>query len=118
MSRRPTLILLAMMAPVLAGVLPARADLTLTGRSALSALGRTTAGQEVLQIKGDRLRRDVMDRGRAFSFLFDLEGRQITVIDHGMKVAEVHSTKDLKASENLAASMSCSPGAVMNTSWM
>lgn len=76
---------------VLAGLAQAaRADLTLLGRSSVSALGAFTAGQEALLIKGDMMRRDVLDRGRAFSYLFDFKARHITVIDHALRQAEMH----------------------------
>ena len=83
----------------LIGLIPltsAHADLTLSGRSSLSALGHSTSGQEVLQIKGNKLRRDVMDRGRAYSYLFDLTEHRIVVIDHGFRLAEIHATDDMK----------------------
>jgi ribosomal protein L12E/L44/L45/RPP1/RPP2 len=67
----------------------ARADLTLLGRSSVSALGAFTAGQEALMIRGDLMRRDVLDRGRAYSYLFDFKAHRITIIDHALRQAEV-----------------------------
>lgn len=82
---------------------PAGADLTLLGRSSVSALGGFTAGQEALMIKQKLMRRDVLDRGRAYSYLFDFTARRITVIDHGLRQAEVHQLDDAKASSAKAA---------------
>jgi hypothetical protein len=74
------------------------ADLTLIGRSSVSALGSATSGQEALMLKDKRMRRDVLDRGRAYSYLFDLAARRVTVIDHGMRQAEIHQLDDAKLS--------------------
>ncbi len=81
----------------------ARADLTLLGRSSVSALGGFTAGQEALMIKQKMMRRDVLDRGRAYSYLFDFTARRITAIDHGLRQAEVHQIEDGKATAAKAA---------------
>jgi hypothetical protein len=75
---------------------PAQADLMLLGRSSVSALGAFTGGQEALMIKQNQLRRDVLDRGRAYSYLFDFTARRITVIDHAMRQAEVHQLDEVK----------------------
>ncbi|MBK6744054.1 MAG: hypothetical protein IPG66_14200 [Hydrogenophilales bacterium] len=78
--------------------LGAQADLTLIGRSSVSALGSATSGQEALMLKDKLMRRDVLDRGRAYSYLFDLSMRRVSVIDHGLRQAEVHLLDDSKAS--------------------
>jgi len=87
---------------LLAGVLafalaPAWADLTLTGRSSVAAIGMPSIGQERLMLKNHYVRRDVVDRGRAYSYLFDLKAREVTVLDHAFKTAQVHG---LAAAEN------------------
>jgi hypothetical protein len=81
----------------------ASADLTLLGRSSVAALGGFTAGQEALMIKQKMMRRDVLDRGRAYSYLFDFTTRRITVIDHGLRQAEVHQIEDGKSASSKAA---------------
>jgi hypothetical protein len=69
---------------------PAWADLTLMGRSSVAAMGMPSIGQEKLMLKNHYLRRDVVDRGRAYSYLFDLKAREVTVLDHAFKTAQVH----------------------------
>lgn len=83
---------------LLGAVQHAAADLTLIGRSSVSALGTATSGQEALMLKDKRMRRDVLDRGRAYSYLFDLAARRVTVIDHGLRQAEIHQLDDSKIS--------------------
>jgi hypothetical protein len=75
----------------------ARADLVLQGRSSVSALGAFTAGQEALMIRDKQLRRDVLDRGRAYSYLYDFAARRIVVVDHALRIAEVMLLDDLKS---------------------
>lgn len=75
----------------------ARADLILQGRSSVSALGAFTAGQEALMIHHNQLRRDVLDRGRAYSYLYDFGARRIVIVDHALRTAEVMLLDDLKS---------------------
>lgn len=75
----------------------ARADLLLQGRSSVSALGAFTAGQEALMIHHNQLRRDVLDRGRAYSYLYDFGARRIVIVDHALRTAEVMLLDDLKS---------------------
>jgi hypothetical protein len=79
---------------LLAGALvaaSASADLTLVGRSSVAALGMPSISQEKLSIKKDWLRRDLIDRGRSYTYVFDLKTRDILVIDHAFRTAELHS---------------------------
>lgn len=71
--------------------LPASADLVLTGRSSVASLGMPSIGQEKLSMKKDRLRRDLIERGRAYSYLFDLKSREVIILDHAFRTAELHS---------------------------
>ncbi|MDD4881759.1 MAG: hypothetical protein PHX10_09305, partial [Gallionellaceae bacterium] len=61
---------------VLAGVclwpMAGRADLTLSGYSAVGAFGMPMSSQERIWIHDSTIRRDFVDRGRYFSQLFDL----------------------------------------------
>lgn len=75
----------------------ARADLILQGRSSVSALGAFTGGQEALMIRDKQLRRDVLDRGRAYSYLYDFAARRIVIVDHAMRTAEVMLLDDLQS---------------------
>ena len=78
---------------------PVAADLTLIGRSAVASLGMPSMSQERLQLKKDRLRRDLIDRGRAYSYLFDFKAREIVVLDHAFRSAEVHSLAKVDAAK-------------------
>jgi hypothetical protein len=70
-------------------VTPIHADLTLNGYSQVSALNRPNRSQETLYLKKDRLRRDLIERGRSYTYLYDLKGRELTFIDHLFRQAEV-----------------------------
>lgn len=70
-------------------ITPVHADLTLNGFSQVSALNRPNRSQEVLYIKKDRLRRDLTERGRSYTYLYDLKQRELTFIDHLFRQAEV-----------------------------
>jgi len=87
MKRTPTRVSLGLFLCVLcqpwAG--PARADLTLVGRSSVASIGMPVIGKETLQIRGKQIRRDLVDRGRAYSFLYDLNKRQVAVMDHALR---------------------------------
>lgn len=86
------------LAPVLlciALIPDAGADLTLTGRSTVMSMGIPVIGQETLLFKGARLRRDVVDRGRAYSYIYDPAARQVAVLDHVLHLAEIHSMRTL-----------------------
>ena len=72
-----------------AGIAPAHADLTLNGFSQVSALNRPNRSQEVLYLKKDRLRRDLTERGRSYTYIYDLKQRELTFIDHLFRQAEV-----------------------------
>lgn len=80
-----------------------QADLTLIGRSSVSALGSATSGQEALMLKDRMMRRDVLDRGRAYSYIFDFKARRVSVVDHGLRQAEIHQLDDPKSSAAIAA---------------
>lgn len=74
---------------------PVRADLSLVGRSTVLAMGMQGVGQEGLWLRKSKLRRDMIDRGKAFSHLYDLSTRKITIIDHSLRQATVFSMSDL-----------------------
>lgn len=71
--------------------MPAAADLTMTGRSSVAAIGMPSISQEKLLLKKNHLRRDLVDRGRAYSYVFDLKAQEIVVLDHAFRSAEVHA---------------------------
>jgi hypothetical protein len=67
-----------------------RADLTLSGYSVVGAFGVPLSSQEQIWIRNTSLRRDFMERGRAYTQLFDLARKQAVIIDHFTRVAELH----------------------------
>jgi len=69
----------------------ARADFSLTGRSSVMAMNMTQAGRESLMVKEHRMRRDLTEQGRSYSYLYDLKTREVTLIDHLMRTAEVRT---------------------------
>ena len=86
------------LALALAGIiaaLPAAADLSLTGRSTVVAMGMQGVGQEGVWLHGQQIRRDLIDRGKAYSHLYDLKKNEITVIDHSLRAAQVFTMASL-----------------------
>jgi hypothetical protein len=75
--------------------LPAQAELVLHGRSTVWAMGMEGSGQETLWLDKNRLRRDLSDRGRDYSQLYDLDRRRVVLIDHAAHRAEIHSMASL-----------------------
>ena len=73
----------------------ARADLSLVGRSTVNAMGMQGIGQEGLWLRKTKLRRDMIDRGKAYSHLYDLASREITIIDHSLRQARVYAMSAL-----------------------
>ncbi|MDD5366564.1 MAG: hypothetical protein PHR30_14600 [Gallionellaceae bacterium] len=92
---------------VLAGVclwpMAGRADLTLSGYSAVGAFGMPMSSQERIWIHDSTIRRDFVDRGRYFSQLFDLAKHQVAVIDHASRLIEIHDLKNLQATAEVSA---------------
>lgn len=80
---------LSLVIALLYGV-PACADLTLIGRSSLGALNMANQGREALYIKQHQMRRDLVDRGRSYSYLYDLKNKELVLIDHMLRQARVH----------------------------
>ena len=93
-----TRILLALSLLVLAAT--ARADLSLTGRSTVHAMGMQGVGQEGLWLQKTKLRRDLIDRGKAYSHLYDLATREITIIDHSQRQATTFTMSSLNQDPN------------------
>lgn len=83
---------------------PAHADLAVAGHSTVVVLGMQGVGQEAVWLSKSRLRRDLIDRGRAYTHLFDLETKEVTIIDHAMRQAEVQQLTELDT--NAAAQVS------------
>lgn len=75
---------------------PSWADLTLHGRSTVVAMGMQGSGQEKVWLDKTMVRRDMMDRGKAYSNIFDFKAKEVTVIDHSLRQATVHATSSLK----------------------
>jgi hypothetical protein len=73
----------------------ANADLSMTGRSKVIAMGMQGIGQEGIWLHGSQIRRDLIDRGKAYSHLYDLKKREITVIDHSQRFAQIYAMSSL-----------------------
>lgn len=83
--------------------LAATADLTLTGHSTIGSFGTTLAQQERLLIHDTWLRRDFIDRGRSYSHTYDLAKRQVVVMDHSFRSAEIHDLAALGTAAEVSA---------------
>ena len=83
--------------------LAANADLTLTGHSTVGSFGTTLAQEERLLIHDAWLRRDFTDRGKAYSQLYDLEKRQVVIMDHSLRTAEIHDLATLNTATQVSA---------------
>lgn len=79
------------------------ADLTLTGHSMAGTVNMPMSSQEKIWIRKTTLRRDFVDRGRAYTHLFDLAQRQAAIIDHMTRVAEVHDLSAVQAETEVSA---------------
>ncbi len=77
----------------------AQADLVLNGYSAAGPLST----QERIWIRDGQLRRDFVDRGRAYTQLFDLVRHQIVVLDHASRMVETTDLKTLEAGTEVDA---------------
>ncbi len=84
---------LALSLLLLAGV--ARADLSLEGRSTVHAMGMQGVGQEGLWLQKTKLRRDLIDRGKSYSHLYDLSSREIVIVDHSLRQATLFTMASL-----------------------
>jgi hypothetical protein len=73
------------------------ADFTLAGRSTLTALNMPNQGRETLYVKKHQLRRDVTDRGRSYSHLYDLQKRELVMVDHFLRQADVQQLAPVAA---------------------
>lgn len=88
---------LALLLPVLA-----HADLVLNGRSTVTAMGMQGAGVEKFWLSQSLIRRDMVDRGKAYSNIFDLKAREVTVLDHSLRQATIYATHSLKEQTDAA----------------
>lgn len=65
------------------------ADVSLLGNASVTAMNMTQSSQEQLLLSDKHMRRDTMKQGRAYSYLYNLESREITTLDHFLHRAEV-----------------------------
>lgn len=77
----------------------ARADLALVGYSAAGPLST----QERIWIHESQFRRDYVDRGRAYTQLFDMTKHQLYVVDHAARMIESYDLKALQATADQGA---------------
>ena len=84
--------------------LGAAADLTLTGRSTVVSMNAASTSQERIYLKKSWLRRDQLDRGKAYTYIYDLQGRDISALDHSLRQVQAYemnapaNTPEAKAS--------------------
>ena len=85
-TRLPSLaVLLAVLIPG-----PAAADLTLTGRSTVMSMNMPSTSQERVYLKKSWLRRDQLDRGKAYTYIYDLHSHEISVLDHSLRQLQIY----------------------------
>jgi hypothetical protein len=82
---------------------PARADLTLSGFSTIGSFGMPMSGQEQIMIHKTSVRRDFIDRGRAYAQLFDLATHQAVVLDPLFRRAEVYDLGAIRTHTEVSA---------------
>lgn len=68
----------------------AAADLTLTGRSTVMSMNMPSTSQERIYLKKSWLRRDQLERGKAYTYIYDLRGREIDALDHSLRQLQVY----------------------------
>jgi hypothetical protein len=81
----------------------AAADLTLTGHSTMGGFGTSLAQEDRLLIQDTWLRRDFMDRGKAYTHMYDLAKRQVVIIDHSFRSAEIYDMAALNGATQVSA---------------
>lgn len=87
----------------------AQADLTLAGRSTLTTLNQPSQGRETLYVKQHLMRRDLTDRGRSYSYLYDLKARQVAFVDHFQRQVERHALAGGKPAQAAALRLELAP---------
>jgi len=97
------------LAVALSFVPAAEADLTLVGRNTLTSLNMPSQGREALYVSQGKLRRDVTERGRSFSYLYDLKKREVVVVDHFQRLLERRSLARGKAGKDSALRLDLKP---------
>jgi hypothetical protein len=73
----------------------AAADLTLNGRSTIMSMNMPSTSQERIYLKKSWLRRDQLDRGKAYTYIYDLQGRDISAMDHSQRTVQVYEMSAL-----------------------
>lgn len=79
------------------------ADLTLSGYSTIGSFGMPVSSQEQVMIHKTSIRRDFVDRGRAYTHLFDLAKHQAVVLDHLFRRAEVYDLSAIRINTEVSA---------------
>lgn len=87
---RRSISLIALLLP-----LTASADLTLNGRSTVMSMNMPSTSQERIYLKKSWLRRDQLDRGKAYTYIYDLRGRDISALDHSLRQLKVYQMNAL-----------------------
>jgi len=73
----------------------AAADITLTGNSTVMSMNMPSTSQERIYLKKSWLRRDQLDRGKAYTYIYDLRSREISALDHSLRQLQVYEMNAL-----------------------
>ncbi len=73
----------------------AAADITLNGRSTVMSMNMPSTSQERVYLKKDWMRRDQLDRGKAYTYIYDLNGHDISALDHSLRQLRVYEMNAL-----------------------
>ena len=84
--------------------LAASADLTLTGRSTVMSMNMPSTSQERVYLKKSWLRRDQLERGKAYTYIYDLQGHEINALDHSLRQLKVYEMNGLANTPEAKAS--------------
>ena len=91
--------LLIALPPALLLAAPLHADLTIKSTTGGTAMGRTTSGQSVLQIKGLKMRTETDVAGQQIVSILDAEARQMILLDPKKQSAEIFDMTQLAATQ-------------------
>jgi hypothetical protein len=75
----------------------------MTGLSTAGMANMPLSSQEKIWLRNTTIRRDFVDRGRAYTHLFDLAQHQAAIIDHVTRIAEVHDLNKMQMETEISA---------------
>jgi hypothetical protein len=81
----------------------AAGDLTLTGSSTVMSMNMPSSSQERIYLKKSWLRRDQLERGKAYTYIYDLHSHDISVLDHSLRQFRVYDMNPLAKTPEVRA---------------